>query len=225
MGGVRVDPHTHATTVPGLFAAGEVTAGVHGANRLGGNSLVECVVFGRIAATAAARWAEGRGVPVPAQSDAPDVRPSLHRGDGNPAAAPALANHLRGLMWAHAGLLRDGQGLQRAADGIAALRESAAALGARGLRGHALAAALDLPNLLLSAEATVRSALRRTESRGAHQRLDYAATDPDWLRNIVCRLDGDALTLRDQPVPPSSAALAEALRAAEGVLVTHHGLE
>ncbi|MGH2604927.1 MAG: L-aspartate oxidase, partial [Dehalococcoidia bacterium] len=145
--------------------------------------------------------------------------------DGDPAAAPALATELRCLMWTHAGLLRDGEGLSEAAAGIAALRRRAAALRAGGLRGDALGAALDLPNLLLSAEATVRSALRRTESRGAHQRLDHPETDPAWRRTIVCRLEDDAIALHDQPLAEPSAELAGALRAAEGVLVTHHGLE
>ena len=225
MGGVRVEPSTHRTTVPGLYAAGEVAAGVHGANRLGGNSLVECVVFGRIAAAAAAEWAHGRGRPSPDRAAVADTFELLRTGGGDPAAASAPGAELRGLMWSHVGLLRDERGLIEAAERIARLRGRSAGLGGRGLHGHALAAALDLPSLLLSAEATVRSALRRAESRGAHQRLDYPATDPAWLRNIVCRLEDGELALRDEPVPATSPALVDALRAAEGVLVSHHALE
>jgi len=225
MGGVRVEPSTHATSLPGLHAAGEVTAGVHGANRLGGNSLAECVVFGRVAAEAAAGWAAARRRPSPDRATVAAAFSPLRTGDGDPAAAPALATELRCLMWSHAGLLRDGDGLSEAAVGITGLRERAATLRAGGLRGGALGAALDTPNLLLSAEATVRSALRRTESRGAHQRLDHPDTDPAWRRTVVCRLEGGALVLDEQPLPELSPELGEALRAAEGVLVTHHGLE
>lgn len=225
MGGVRVSPESHATTIPGLFAAGEVSAGVHGANRLGGNSLVECVVFGRIAATAAADWSRGRGAPIlDAEHVAAALRP-LAEGSADPAAAPALAAELRALMWAKAGLLRDGPTLREAIAGIDSLYDRSDGLGGGGLRGHALAAALDLPSLLLTARATVLSALARTESRGAHQRTDYPETDPAWLRNIICRIEGGELHLSSEPVPAPSPDLAATLDDADRVPVMHHGLE
>lgn len=225
MGGIHVRPETHATDIPGLFAAGEVTAGVHGANRLGGNSLAECVVFGRIAASSAADWANGRGRSRLDPVGVTGALTALTQGNADPSAAPALAAELRNLMWSHAGLLRDGRILQRASSCIAELHTRSADLGARGLRGEALAAALDLPNLLLSADATVQSALRRTESRGAHQRTDFPETDPAWLRNILCRYDDRSLSLRDQAVLAPSPQLARVLADAEGVAVAHHGPE
>jgi succinate dehydrogenase / fumarate reductase flavoprotein subunit len=226
MGGVRVRPDTHATAVPGLYAAGEVTAGVHGANRLGGNSLVECIVFGRRAGAAAAGWVDGRTArPDLDRTALRDAFLALDSGSGDPAVAPVLAAELRSLMWTHAGLLRDADGLRHAADGITVLWERSAAVGGRGLKGQALGAALDLPNLLLTAAATVEAAARRTESRGAHQRLDFPETDPTWQRTIVCRMAGDSLAFHDEPIPAPSAGVARALRESEGVLVAHHGLE
>jgi succinate dehydrogenase / fumarate reductase flavoprotein subunit len=225
MGGVRVQPETHATTVPGLFAAGEVTAGVHGANRLGGNSLVECIVFGCIAASAAADWSLGCGDPALDPVQVADALCPLVEGAADPAAAPVLAAELRALMWSNAGLLRDGSGLHDAASRIDDLHHRSRALGGGALRGHALAAALDLPNLILTARVTALSALARTESRGAHQRTDYPNADPTWLRNIICRIENGHLLLHAEPVPAASAELAAAIRDAGRIPVVHHGLE
>jgi len=185
MGGVRVDAETHATPVPGLFAAGEVTAGVHGANRLGGNSLSEILVFGRIAAEQAGRFA--------AQHPAPPLDDTLldqHRLDLaqlrllDGAQQRALIAELQNAMWHYAGVVRDLDGLDSGLARLAAIRQAATA---RTGGTPDLAAALDLRAMFLTAEATLLSANLRAESRGAHQRRDFPETDPAWQRTIVVR--------------------------------------
>lgn len=183
MGGIRVTPETHATEVPGLFAAGEAAAGVHGANRLGGNSLAEILVFGRIAAEHAAQFASEN--PAPPLDEAQIQRKrarlaELSSLDG--AWQRALIEELQSIMWQGAGVVRTGEGLQNTLERLAAIKRRAE----ESPSGSAdLAAALDLRSMLLTAEATVRAALLRTESRGAHQRADYPQTDPDWQRTIL----------------------------------------
>ncbi|HEY0607462.1 MAG TPA: FAD-binding protein, partial [Herpetosiphonaceae bacterium] len=183
MGGIRVTPETHATEVPGLFAAGEAAAGVHGANRLGGNSLAEILVFGRIAAEHAAQFASQN--PAPPLDEAQIKRKrarlaELSRLDG--AWQRALIEELQSIMWEGAGVVRTADGLQNALERLAQIKRRAE----ESPSGSAdLAAALDLRSMLLTAEATVRAALLRTESRGAHQRADYPQTDPEWQRTIL----------------------------------------
>jgi len=218
MGGVRVEPSTHATEVPGLFAAGEVTAGVHGANRLGGNSLAEIVVFGRIAAASAHRWLEAnraRGVDERMLAVRRERLARLGTLDG--AAQRALIDELQQAMWLHAGVVRSGADLEQ---GLAILDGIHARADATSAGPGDLAAALDLRSMLLAAEATVRSALLRQESRGAHQRSDFPAADPDWQRTIVVRpAHGTAgepeLELTIAALPEPSAELAEAIDDAE----------
>jgi succinate dehydrogenase / fumarate reductase flavoprotein subunit len=213
MGGVRVDPETHATPVPGLFAAGEVTSGVHGANRLGGNSLSEILVFGRIAAEQAGRFAARQPAP-PLDETLLDRRrldlARLRMLDG--ALQRALIAELQNTMWEFAGVVREASGLARGLDRLAAIRQQASS----GQAGPPdLAAALDLRAMLLTAEATLRGALLRAESRGAHQRRDYPKTDPAWQRTIVVQPgpkqngDSPALVLTTAELPPPAAIVAE----------------
>jgi succinate dehydrogenase / fumarate reductase, flavoprotein subunit len=222
MGGVRVEPATHATGVPGLFAAGEVAAGVHGANRLGGNSLAEILVFGKRAGAAAAEAALGAADRRPDRRAAGAALARLadldRPGDFAPTDVIAL---LQRLMWERVGLARDEAGLLHALGALDGLGESARQARAAGPAG--LAATLDLRSMLLTAEATVRGALLRTESRGAHQRRDYPLTDAAWGRTIVCKVGPDGMALSTAPLPPPSPAVAAAL--AEPVVVTHHPLE
>ena len=183
MGGIRVAPETHATPVPGLFAAGEVTAGVHGANRLGGNSLAEILVFGRIAGEHAGEFAASETA-LPLDEGALEQKRLANRVlaglDGT--VQRALIDDLQQTMWQGAGVIRDADGLEQALARLAGLRRQtdAAPSGTPDL-----AAALDLRSMLLTAEATIRSALLRTESRGAHQRSDYPAVDPAWQQTVV----------------------------------------
>ncbi len=183
MGGIRVEPETHATDVPGLFAAGEAAAGVHGANRLGGNSLAEILVFGRIVAQHAGEYATAQPLlPLDAEQIAKKRArlAQLRTIDG--AAQRAMIDELQQTVWEGAGVVRTEQGLQRALERLADIggRAQASAAG-----DGDLPAALDLRSMLLTAEATVRGALMRTESRGAHQRVEYPEQDPTWQRTIV----------------------------------------
>jgi succinate dehydrogenase / fumarate reductase flavoprotein subunit len=219
MGGIQVTPATHATVVPGLFAAGEVTAGVHGANRLGGNSLAEILVFGRIAGEHAATFAAANTAP-PLDEAALEQKRCANRALSvlHGGAQRALIDDLQQTMWQGAGVVRDADGLKQALDRLAVLRREADAAPSGA---SDLAAALDLRSMLLTAEATVRSALLRTESRGAHQRSDYPATDPAWQRTIVVypRLADwgrhTELALGTEAIPDPSPEVSAALDATE----------
>jgi succinate dehydrogenase / fumarate reductase flavoprotein subunit len=213
MGGVVVDPDTHATDVAGLYAAGEVTAGLHGANRLGGNSLAETVVFGRRAGEAAARYSASRDVALrPRQVvAAADEELSGFIRHGRQFARP-LQRALRDTMWETCGVVREQAGLQRGLERLAELRQLAADVDVRPTsEGYGdLAHALDLRGSLAAAEATLLGALARTESRGAHQRRDHPELDPALRVNFQARLDGTGrLTVSTQPVPAIPAELAD----------------
>ena len=215
MGGVRVEPYTHSTGVPGLYAAGETTAGVHGANRLGGNSLVECIVFGRRAGEAAAAYVLTRraeGIDTEQLSTCLADGQQLARTDRDTALS--LIDDLQQTMWQHAGMVRDAEGLSQGLRKIHAIQEQQAIIPQKGAPHMAnLSAALDLKSMLLSAEATVLSALMRTESRGAHQRRDYPTTESAWQQTIVATLDQEEVVLSTaaitQPAPEIVQALEE----------------
>jgi succinate dehydrogenase / fumarate reductase flavoprotein subunit len=212
MGGVVVDPDTHATDVAGLYAAGEVTAGLHGANRLGGNSLAETVVFGRRAGQAAAEWSSSRDLQLRPREvvRAADQELSGLLGHGRQFARP-LQRALRDTMWETCGVVRDQAGLQRGLDRVAELRELAGDVDVRpSSEGYAdLAHALDLRGSLMAAEATLLGAVARRESRGAHQRRDFPQLDTALRVNLRTRLDGTShLTIDAQPVPPVPPELA-----------------
>jgi succinate dehydrogenase / fumarate reductase flavoprotein subunit len=217
MGGVVVDPDTHATDVAGLYAAGEVTAGLHGANRLGGNSLAETVVFGRRAGQAAAEYSSSRDLQLRARGvvRAADEELSSFIRHGSEFARP-LQRALRDTMWETCGVVRDQTGLQRGLDRVAELRQLAREVDVRPTsEGYGdLAHALDLRASLVAAEATLLGALARTESRGAHQRRDYPELSPELQVNLQTRLDpAGGLTIATQavpPIPPELRALADA---------------
>jgi succinate dehydrogenase / fumarate reductase, flavoprotein subunit len=212
MGGVVVDPESHATDVAGLYAAGEIAAGLHGANRLGGNSLAETVVFGRRAGEAAARYSASRDVALRARDvvRAADQELSGFIRHGRQFARP-LQRALRDTMWEICGVVREQAGLQRGLERLAELRRLAADVDVRPTsEGYAdLAHALDLRASLAAAEATLLGALARTESRGAHQRRDHPELDPELRVNFQARLDGTGrLAVDARPVPAVPAELA-----------------
>ena len=212
MGGVVVDPETHATEVVGLYAVGEVAAGLHGANRLGGNSLAETVVFGHRAGAAAAEYSATRDLQLRARHvvRAADQELSSLIRPGSEFARP-LQRALRDTMWETCGVVRDRDGLQHGLDRVAELQELARDVDVRpSSEGYAdLAHALDLRASLVAAEATLLGALARRESRGAHQRRDFPQLDPDLRVNFRTRLEGTShLTVTAQPVPPVPPELA-----------------
>jgi succinate dehydrogenase / fumarate reductase flavoprotein subunit len=207
MGGVRVDAETAQSTVPGLFAAGEVAAGMHGANRLGGNSLSDLLVFGRRAGAAAADHA--RGLASAPAVEAADVERAqreclapLERSEGlHPYEA---LERLQKIMNTGVGIVRDEEGLAQAVRELEALRKEVAGVRATGGRvfnpGWHLA--LDLRNLVAVSEAVARAALERRESRGAHTRSDHPATDPEFGKvNVVLRRTDRGMSVTREPVP------------------------
>lgn len=216
MGGIVVDPETHATDVPGLFAAGECVGGVHGANRLGGNSLGEAIVAGRRAGESASAFTLAAQRVTRSRSAIREALEELDEltGPGEELVRP-LQRRLRDTMWQRCGVVRDEAGLQRGLTEVAALAEAAAHVDVRpGAEGWAdLANALDLRGGLVAAEATLRSAIERRESRGAHQRADHLQLDPAQLVNyhVDARMRPWAV-----PVPPVPAPLRDWL--AEGTV-------
>jgi succinate dehydrogenase / fumarate reductase flavoprotein subunit len=206
MGGVRVEAETAATTVPGLFAAGEVAAGLHGANRLGGNSLSDLLVFGRRAGLAAAENAKNQNAAMidPDQINAAEreaLAPFERSTNENPYMLHA---DLQETMQSLVGIFRIEEDLQSALGKLAGLKERFKILSIPGSRmfnpGWHLCA--DLKSMLTVSEAVTRSALARKESRGAHSRLDFPKYDPVWGKqnNIISQRDGD-MNLQQRPTP------------------------
>ncbi len=222
MGGIRVDAETGAATVPGLFAAGEVAGGMHGANRLGGNSLSDLLVFGaRTGAGAAAHAAKRKDQPyvdpVQVREGQRELEAPLERGSGDDPYA--LQRDLQSVMDAGVGIFRVEADLQQAITEIARLRGRWPGLAVAGGRrfnpGWNLV--FELRNLLIVSEAIARSALQRTESRGAHSRLDHPETDDKkWgHRNGVVRRRADgSMEVATTKLPELSGELGSLLEKA-----------
>jgi len=210
MGGVKVDAETQESTVSGLFAVGEVGGGMHGANRLGGNSLSDLLVFGRRAGLHAAAK---RG-PPPSFPDAEveatmrdALAPFEHEGGENPFGVQAA---LQAVMQRNAGIIRDQKGLETALSELEGLKGRARKVGITGSREYnpGWHTAIDLRSLLIVSEATARAALERTESRGAHTRSDYPDSDERQAREqIVIKKEGDRMAVRREAQPPLPADL------------------
>ena len=212
MGGVEVDADTTAAIVPGLFAAGEVAGGMHGSNRLGGNSLSDLLVFGRRAGEYAAEYAASVAANRP-RIASDDVRaaaeaalaPFTIEGGEN---AYALHQELQQVMNDLVGIIRIEDELTAALKDIARLKERAQHLTVEGHRQYnpGWHLALDLQNMLLVSECIALAALERTESRGGHTRDDYPMTDPSWGEvNLILHLEGQGLesevAFARQPLP------------------------
>ncbi len=211
MGGVEVDPDTGAATrVPGLFAAGECSGGMHGSNRLGGNSLSDLLVFGNRAGAGAAAYVQGLGDDRPKVSDAvvdeaaaTALRPFELEGGENPYT---LHQELQQTMNDLVGIIRKESEIAEALTRIEQLKERAQHLSVEGHRqfnpGWHLA--LDLRNMLLVSECVARAALIRQESRGGHTRDDYPAMDPAWRqRLLVCSGTGDGEVKVEEELTPA----------------------
>ncbi len=217
MGGVQVDG-AGETDVTGLFAIGETMAGVHGANRLGGNSLAETVAYGVEAGQAiAAREPTPGSIPEAVITDtvAPHLSGLAETADSDGAVAvETLLTELREMMWNAAGIRRDAESLRDGLDQLATIRERADDLAVGPLDSRSFEFAIDLGFMLTTAEAVLRGALERSESRGAHYRTDHPDLDPDWRHNIVVsQADIGGMTLTTTPVDTPSAAVQAALDA------------
>jgi succinate dehydrogenase flavoprotein subunit len=208
MGGVEVDPDTEASLVPGLFAAGEVAGGMHGSNRLGGNSLSDLLVFGRRAGLGAAQYVDGLA-----------ERPEVDQKDVDAAETEALApfenaagenpytlhSELQQTMNDLVGIIRKQAEMEQAVTSLAEFkprRDKVAATGGRTFNpGWHLA--MDLRNMLLVSECVAKAALERKESRGGHTRDDFPVMDAEWRRqNLICALAEDgSVAVKHQPLP------------------------
>ena len=207
IGGIQTDL-SGATALPGLYAAGEcASAGVHGANRLGGNSLLECVVFGRRAGESAASHAGG-ATWFPAQdSMVAEQTAALNQSvekDAGSDTAGAIRRELGAIMDSNVGITRDKAGLMEASSAVTGLKDRHAALGVRD-KGSAynvdMAAVAELGNMLDVAQVIVASALARQESRGCHHRTDFPQQDNDnWLKRTVATVTPDGPALDYTPV-------------------------
>jgi succinate dehydrogenase / fumarate reductase flavoprotein subunit len=206
MGGVRVEAETGQSSVPGLYAAGEAAAGLHGANRLGGNSLSDLLVFGRRAGLAASEHAKSTAAPTldatQVENAAQQMLAPFERSDGE--SPYVLHKDLQETMQKLVGIFRTDEDLKEALTKIAALQERAKRVGISGSRmfnpGWHLCR--DMNSMLTVSEAVARCALARRESRGAHSRLDYPDYDGTWAKqNNVISSRGGAMNLRQEPTP------------------------
>jgi succinate dehydrogenase / fumarate reductase, flavoprotein subunit len=216
MGGVEVDPDTGAASVPGLFAVGEVSGGMHGSNRLGGNSLSDLLVFGRRSGLGAAEYVAGLSSrPVVPDEDvtaaAAMALQSLERAEGE--SPYAIHGELQMIMNDLVGLIRRESELKTALVELDKLRARAAEVSAPGGRAYnpGWHLSLDLRNMLVVAECVAQAALERQESRGGHTREDYPAMSPEWRKvNLISSLDADGdVMLKRQPLVPMRTDLLE----------------
>jgi succinate dehydrogenase / fumarate reductase flavoprotein subunit len=209
MGGILVDGDTQMSTVPGLFAAGEAAAGLHGANRLGGNSLSDLLVFGKRAGQFAAEFAKANGAPVVDETVAQcAARAALQPFECGPSAHNPyqIQYELQDAMQDLVGIVRTESEMLQALVCIEQLGEKAARAGISGHRqyNNGWHTVMDLGSMLTVSEAVTRAALLRKESRGAQFREDYPGKDPEWGRhNIVVRRDADGeMLVEKRPIRP-----------------------
>jgi len=215
MGGVRVEADTQQSRVPGLFAAGEVSGGMHGSNRLGGNSLSDLLVFGKRAGTGAANYVKG----ISAKPDIPkeaieaaiqEMEEPFKRSDGiNPYD---VQKKLHTIMSTYVGIYRDEQDLETGISKLEELKSQISKVGIKGSKAFNPGWHLcrDLKNMLIASEAVARSALLRKESRGAHSRTDYPNTEAEFGKYNTSVFDKDGvMTLEQTPVPEMPADLKE----------------
>jgi succinate dehydrogenase / fumarate reductase flavoprotein subunit len=205
MGGVEVDPDTGAATVPGLFAAGECSGGMHGSNRLGGNSLSDLLVFGRRAGLGAADYVRALHSRPQVSEQSVEAAAKLALSpfegpkDGSPAENPyKLQIDLQDCMNELVGIIRTGEEITQALGRLEELRARFAHLQVEGHRQYnpGWHLAIDLRNMLLVSECVAKAALERTESRGGHTRNDHPAMDANWRKVLlVCRAQGDDVSL------------------------------
>jgi Succinate dehydrogenase/fumarate reductase, flavoprotein subunit len=240
MGGVDIDPHTGETGVDGLYAVGESTAGVHGANRLGGNSLAETVAVAKPVGQHIAAEVQPRGFATDGGSGDVDVitetktqlslrmraqaerefagLTQLEAADGA-TTAEELLDDLGELLWRDAGIIRDEAGLREAVSELETLRDRISELRIEGDRTtRSFELAVDLGFSLAVAEATLRTALERTESRGAHYRSDYPEMDNQFRESLIVSDGKRGIAIRRRPV-------AEPSKPVQAALDEHHELD
>ena len=227
MGGVRVDK-SGETSVDNLFAIGETMAGVHGANRLGGNSLAETVAYGAVTGAAVAERVDGPGtIPEDTYESVaePHIRGLQATADRDGEYEPeAVLTELRDLMWEHAGILRDESSLRAGLDKLDDVRQKAGQMRVGDAQSQSFEFAIDIGFMLTASEAILRGALERTESRGAHYRTDYTEKHERLQCNIcIEQSDLGGMSLSTEPVDEPSEPVRAALN--EGHELDYHQLE
>jgi succinate dehydrogenase / fumarate reductase, flavoprotein subunit len=216
MGGIRVEADSQMTNVPGLFAAGECAAGLHGGNRLGGNSLSDLLVFGKLAADGAADYI--RGLPSTPRADDAQIKAAF-RAATEPLHRPAgenpylLHEELQDIMDYHCNIVRTGPELEEGIAKLQPLKQRAKNVKAYGASQYnpGWHQALAISSMLITAEAVSRAALMREESRGAHTRIDFPGERDEWLKYCIVikrGADGEMQVIKEEK-PPAPAALAE----------------
>ena len=208
MGGIRVNGISR-TAVPGLFAIGEVTGGLHGANRLGGNSLAETIVFGRLSGKEIADYCKRNKIKNIQAFHSVYYTGLFHRKGGTEPAQ--LRRELQSLMWNSVGLIRDKKDLAGALNKLSRLKKAFEKVNINGDIDNFIVA-LDVRNLFVAAEAVIRSALLRKESRGAHYRKDYPKENKKWLVNIICKKSNKGMKMYTAKVPATQGRLKKALK-------------
>ena len=207
MGGVEVEPDTAAAVgVPGLFAAGEVAGGMHGSNRLGGNSLSDLLVFGRRAGMGASEYVKKSSANPVSESSikaaAERIEAPFSRSGGENSYS--LHTELQEVTQNLVGIIRTGEELKNAIEKIATIRERSANVSVSGGRkfNPGFHLAFDLDNMLLVAESTAKSAIKREESRGGHTRDDFPGMNSKWRQvNHISSFDGSKVSVREQALP------------------------
>jgi succinate dehydrogenase / fumarate reductase flavoprotein subunit len=214
MGGIRVDPETQQSRIAGLFAAGECAAGMHGSNRLGGNSLSDLLVFGRIAGMHAARYV-GEHAELPRLDDGEieeAAREALAPFDRTEGANPFLLHEdLKDKMQTYVGIIRVAEDLEKGIEHLGRLGEETSRVKVEGNRHYNAAwhQAIDMRNMLIVSEAMARAALARKESRGGHARDDFPDMDKAHFAkvNIVSRKTPTGMQVEEVPLPPVPAEI------------------
>ena len=206
MGGIVVTPEEHSTGVECLYAAGEVTAGLHGANRLGGNSLAEILIFGKRAGAAASERSKNIDIHKRSKKVIENAHENLNSfiKNGSEVARP-LQRSLRNIMWEYGGVVKNEEKLKKGLQEIKNLKEASKDLDVRpDSEGYQdLMLAFDLQASLVSSESTLISALSREESRGAHQRDDYKKINNDFNVNMRVKFDSDENILLSKDKVPA----------------------
>ncbi|MBI5126994.1 FAD-binding protein [Candidatus Roizmanbacteria bacterium] len=199
MGGIKINEWGE-TIVPGLYATGEVAGGVHGANRLGGNSIAEGQVFGRRAGIAAAKFAKkNKFITLPKdkiKKEQQRIFSFVYRKFG--VVPHTVEDKLKKVMWDKVGIFRDEKKLQQAKKEVAKLKKEARKMKTRTTlkeRNRDLQDCLEIENMLVTAESVIEAAILRKESRGAHSRTDFPKTLEEWRKNIVVKNDNNKIVI------------------------------
>jgi succinate dehydrogenase / fumarate reductase flavoprotein subunit len=225
MGGVEVDSQSGATKVPGLYAVGEAVSGMHGANRLGGNSLIETIVLGRVFGQEIANALPSLKNNLPSEGMDILAKQCLQKLEGCQDPLGYI-ERVKKLMWENAGIIRKEEYLKKGLEILDEIKEEVKASSSRlsGLDSEKICKNFDLRNVMLSAELVLRTALYRKESRGAHYREDYSSTDEDWQKNIlVSKKENNEFYLETKSPKPVSKEIEEALE--RNYSLSYHQLE